>query len=93
MTQELVTFAMLAVTCVLCVASSALGLSAVKDIAQEMRKLHLQQGNIIAMMIRAGFRPARGEPDWGDSGDKTRLAKTDVSTATTAPFQFRKPWN
>lgn len=37
------------------------------------RKLHLQQANIIAMLLRAGFRPAKGKPDWHDNGMETQM--------------------
>lgn len=38
-----------------------------------LRKIHAQQANIIGMLLRAGFRPARGGLDWLDDGDKTQL--------------------
>jgi hypothetical protein len=38
----------------------------------EQRRLHLQQANIIAMLLRAGFRGPKAPPDWGDSGNWTR---------------------
>ncbi len=38
----------------------------------EQRRLHLQQANIIAMLMRAGFRGPKAPPDWGDSGNWTR---------------------
>lgn len=42
-------------------------------IASEMRRVHLQQANIIAMLLRAGFRGPREGLDWGDSGSWTRV--------------------
>jgi hypothetical protein len=42
-------------------------------IASEQQRIHLQQANIIAMLLRAGFRGPREGLDWGDSGSWTRV--------------------
>ncbi len=39
----------------------------------EQRRIHLQQANIIAMLLRAGFRGPREGVDWGDSGSFTQV--------------------
>jgi hypothetical protein len=44
-----------------------------KAIVAEQRRIHLQQSNIIAMLMRAGFRGPKAPPDWGDSGNWTRV--------------------
>lgn len=42
------------------------------DGARTLRKLHLQQSNIINMMLRAGFRPPKGK-DWFDDARETQV--------------------
>lgn len=44
-----------------------------RELAAEQRRLHLQQANIIAMLLRAGFRGPRAGRDWGDSGHSTSI--------------------
>ncbi len=44
-----------------------------RDAAYSLRRIHQQQANIIAMMLRAGFRPARSSPDWFDDSHETSL--------------------
>lgn len=44
-----------------------------RQVAAEQRRLHLQQANIIAMLLRAGFRGPRAGRDWGDSGHLTQV--------------------
>lgn len=44
-----------------------------RELVAEQRRLHLQQANIIAMLLRAGFRGPRAGLDWGDSGHLTRV--------------------
>ena len=45
-----------------------------RGIVEAQRRIHLQQANIIAMLLRAGFRGPRAGLDWGDSGHLTRVA-------------------
>lgn len=42
-----------------------------RAIRDDVRKVRIQQANIISMLLRAGFRPAKGGPDWRDDGDRT----------------------
>lgn len=51
-----------------------------------LRKLHVQQSNIIAMLLRAGFRPAR-TLNWLEDGDETRVAGETAYTQ----FDWRNP--
>jgi hypothetical protein len=44
-----------------------------RQVAAEQRRIHLQQSNIIAMLLRAGFRGPRAARDWGDSGNWTQV--------------------
>lgn len=44
-----------------------------RAVVEEQRRIHLQQANIIAMLLRAGFRGPREGLDWGDSGSWTRV--------------------
>ena len=44
-----------------------------RDVLYEMRRVHLQQATIIAMLLRAGFRGPREGIDWGDSGSFTQV--------------------
>lgn len=44
-----------------------------RHIAAEQRRIHLQQANIIAMLLRAGFRSPSAARDWGDSGHWTQV--------------------
>lgn len=53
------------------------------------RKLHVQQGNIVAMLLRAGFRPARAEPDWVDDWRRTSV-RGEGSPSDTL-WDLRKP--
>lgn len=39
----------------------------------EQRRIHAQQANIIAMLLRAGFRAPSASRDWGDSGHWTQV--------------------
>lgn len=59
----------------------------VRDIRTDVRKVHLQQSNIVGMLLRAGFRPARGEPDWRDDAVRTQ------SGPDFTRFDWRKPGN
>lgn len=43
-----------------------------RAMSQEIRRIHLQQANIIGMLQRAGFRGPKAGPDWGDSALLTR---------------------
>lgn len=56
-----------------------------RDVRADMRKLHLQQSNIVQMLLRAGFRPARGSLDWRDDADATQAAPDFTK------FDWRKP--
>jgi hypothetical protein len=47
--------------------------SRLKQVAEEQRRIHLQQANIIAMLLRAGFRSPSAQRDWGDSAHWTRV--------------------
>ncbi len=60
-----------------------------RSLAREMRRLHLQQGNIVATLLRAGFRPARGGPDWFDERLGTRVSGDTENEYTD--FDWRKP--
>lgn len=42
-------------------------------LADEQRRIHLQQATIIGMLVRAGFRGPRQSLDWGDSGSWTQV--------------------
>lgn len=44
-----------------------------RAIAAEQRRIHMQQANIIAMLLRAGFRAPSAARDWGDSGHWTQI--------------------
>jgi hypothetical protein len=46
---------------------------AARTARDDIHKIHLQQATIIKMMLRAGFRPAKSDPDWRDDGDQTQL--------------------
>lgn len=75
--EELRTIAALIVLAVLlAVTLGALVLivSALRSVAADMRKLHLQQATIVRMLLRAGFRPAGTGRDWFDDPNKTMKA-------------------
>lgn len=75
-TEVFRTVAVLIVLSVLCgIAISALVIIArhTRSSAVDARKMHLQQANIISMLLRAGFRPAKAKPDWHDSGHETQV--------------------
>jgi hypothetical protein len=55
--------------------------------AHEMRRLHLQQGTIVAMLLKAGFRPARGGRDWSDDAARTR----QVGELDQTDYDWRRP--
>lgn len=44
-----------------------------RHLADEQRRIHLQQATIIGMLLRAGFRGPRQGLDWGDSGSWTQV--------------------
>lgn len=52
-----------------------------RAIASEQRRIHLQQANIIAMLLRAGFRAPSASRDWGDSGHWTQVRQDDSGDA------------
>jgi hypothetical protein len=54
--------------------------------ARTLQRLHLQQENIIAMLLKAGFRPAH-TLDWGDNADGTRPLNDPALTQ----FDWRDP--
>lgn len=60
-----------------------------KNASLNARKLHLQQANIIAMLLRAGFRPAKGRPDWNDDAHETQVMRQSVYDTQVDP---RSPW-
>lgn len=69
---------LIAVAGILVLAAALIGLvwvseARLKQVAIEQRRLHLQQANIIAMLLRAGFRGPRAPRDWGDSGRWTQI--------------------
>jgi hypothetical protein len=66
--------------------SQALMVRSVGRIDASLRKIHLQQANIIAMLLRAGFRPAR-TLDWRDDGDRTMHPESPALTR----FDWRNP--
>lgn len=58
-----------------------------RTVATEMRRLHLQQATIVGMLLRAGFRPAKGRKDWYEDDHDTRLAGEIDRTQ----FDWRRP--
>lgn len=44
-----------------------------REASVSARKLHLQQANIIKMMLRAGFRPPERGQDWADAALETQV--------------------
>lgn len=52
-----------------------------RALADEQRRIHLQQANIVAMLLRAGFRSPSAQRDWGDSGHWTRAMRSDADDA------------
>jgi hypothetical protein len=51
-----------------------------RHVVVEQRRIHRQQANIVAMLLRAGFRPP-SQRDWGDSGHWTQVRQADPDDA------------
>lgn len=83
--EALIVYAVLALLVAVTVVALVLVVRASRDIAQDMRRVHLQQANIIRMLLKAGFRPAKGR-DWFDDGGATQV-RGDGYTA----FDWRQP--
>jgi hypothetical protein len=54
-------------------ASLILGVRRMRATQADARKVHLQLANIVQMLLRAGFRPAKGRLDWHDHGHETQV--------------------
>ena len=52
-----------------------------RHVADEQRRIHMQQATIIAMLLRAGFRAPGSQRDWGDSAHWTMVRQDDSGGA------------
>lgn len=84
--EQVVVYGVLALMCGLSAVCSVFALIAGRALLGVTRKIHLQQANIVAMLLRAGFRPARGKPDWFEDGEATQLPGSSYTE-----FDFSKP--
>lgn len=71
--QALVCLVVLAALCAVVIVALVFIARALADVAGSMRKVHIQQANIIRMLLKAGFRPARHGRDWFDDGAPTQV--------------------